>query len=636
MCGIAGVLRYDSKEFEDDLSLAVRAMHHRGPDQSGVYQNGRVGLAHCRLSIIDLSERGRQPMHSADGKISIVFNGEIYNFLELRKSLAERYDFLSECDTEVLIAGYQEWGIDKLLEKIDGMYTFAIWDGRSGKLYIVRDRCGKKPLFYTRHNGRFFFASTLVALLAMTQHQPEVSLKAVSHYLNTLSVPSPYSIYEGVQKLPAACRMEVDGEGKSSIERYWRLSFDEKEERSDRDWIDAIESELQSAVKSRLISDVPIVAFLSGGVDSSLVAAMMAKHSDSKITTVSIGFPEEKYNELRFAKMVAQKWGTDHHEHMVDPNSIEFLPHIIHQFGEPFGDHSAVPSFLLSEVARKHGTVVLTGDGGDEGFGGYETARMFALHRWLWPISGFPMDVLASRFRSGWTKSNTWQRKAFWLAEVYSKRSGNYVFDPIGARNFRFQRESIFSANLINAASQVELDANYTECWNHSRRNDWADRSFRSDFEFKLPNTFLPKVDVATMAHSLEARSPFLDYKLLELAAKIPSSVKVKSKQSKWLLKKVAERYVDKEVIYRRKQGFTVPLDEWFRGRLKNFAKDVLLSESASSRGLFNRQGVERMLHDHASRRIDHGQRIWSLVILELWFRIFMDRSLSKEERLIV
>jgi asparagine synthase (glutamine-hydrolysing) len=633
MCGIAGIV--GSRVPEDRLWAVAGTMHHRGPDQSGIFLNDRIGFSHCRLSIIDLSQMGQQPMSGSDGKTVIVFNGEIYNFQALRKELITDVPFRSNSDTEVLLRGYEVWGISKLLEKINGMFAFAIWDDANQVLHVARDRCGKKPLFYHYRNGTFCFASTLQALLMLMGTTPSVSWEAVAHYLNYLSVPSPMSIFEGICKLPPACRLEFRLGKDPEIERYWQLSFVQKENLSEIEWVERIDATLRAAVAERLIADVPIGTFLSGGVDSSIVTSMMADISGKQITTISIGFQEEDYNELKYARQVARKWNTDHHEYVVEPASVIRLPHIIHQFGEPFADHSALPCYILSKIARQHATVVLTGDGGDEGFGGYESARVFSLYPYLKYLAGRPMLSIARRLRNAKTDSNTIKRKLHWLTEIYSSKNGNYPFDPVGTRNFRFLRDQLFASNLREVASQEKLDELYTAVWNSRNTIDWADRSFLLDFERKLPDVFLTKVDVTTMAHSLEARSPFLDYRLLELAARIPSSIKINARQAKWLLKKVAEKYVPKEVIYRRKQGFAVPLDAWFRNELYDLAETLLLSKNALQRGCFQPEGVRKMLSDHRHAKCAHGQRIWSMLILELWFRIFVDRDMSPEDELI-
>ena len=633
MCGICG--RFGSVHAAPAMAAALESMTHRGPDQAGQWSGSELSLGHRRLSIVDLSDNGRQPMRSEDGRIQLVFNGEVYNFGELRKQLEHRHTFRSRTDTEVLIHGYEEWGIEGLLTRIRGMFAFALWDERGRVLHLVRDHMGKKPLFYRRTPEGIAFASTLPALVELLGETPEVSRRALIDYLTYMCVPAPHTVFEGVMKLMPAHRLEFRPGSELEVFRYWQPEFGTKETRSEGEWVERIEAALRGAVQERLVADVPLGAFLSGGIDSSLVVAFMAQAAGSKVTTISMGFEEQAFNELPFARLVADAYATNHHEHVLQPNAAATLPALVYHYGEPFADYSALPTFYVAQVAKQHVTVVLTGDGGDECFGGYHTATATALAsyaRFLPGVGGGLAASLLRRVRGSAEASGL--RKVRWVAELASRRGGNYVFDPVGRKAFRFYRDGLLGQELADFAGGYDSDERYRELWEEAGVADWVDRALYVDLKALLPDDMLVKVDVATMAHSLEARSPFLDKRIVELAATIPSNLKIRGLNPKHLLKKLAEKHLPREVFDRRKQGFAVPVSDWFRGDLRGILEEVLLADVASKRGYLNPVRVRRLIDEHTRGTADHGQRLWMLLILELWFRMFIDGELRPSDDL--
>lgn len=630
MCGICGTA--GSTIAKERLKLAMQRIAHRGPDQQGSFIRNNIALGHQRLAIIDLTQDGQQPMTNEDRTIWLVFNGEIYNFAELRAILEPHHQFRSLTDSEVLIHGYEHWGIEGLLDRIQGMFAFAIWDEVKETLHIVRDRLGKKPLYYSTLGGGLSFASTLPALLELLETTPEVSRTAVLDYLTYYCVPSPGSMFEGVFKLPPAHRLEFRLNQSLQLIPYWTPDFSQKDSLSEPEWLEQIEIALQQSVRDRLIADVPLGAFLSGGVDSSLVVALMAKVAQHPVTTISMGFAEQQFNELPYARQVAEACGTIHHEYILRPDAAEVLPNLIFHYGEPFADHSALATYYLARVARNHVTVVLTGDGGDENFAGYSTAQATRIAQMLHRLPEALKYHVANQLHRLEQQGLRSVRKFRWIAEISRGQQGNYVFDPVGSHTFRLYKEGLFGAELSQLAIQRDWDSLYRSLWTQAPALDWVDRALYVDMMALLPNDFLVKVDVATMAHGLEARSPFLDERVIQLACKIPSRLKLKHWRTKYLLKRLAEKYLPAEVLYRRKQGFSVPISRWLQDDLSTTLRSVLLSKAARERGYFCPKAISQLITHHEQGTADHGQRLWMLLILELWFQMFIDKTLSPSD----
>ncbi|MDA8325200.1 MAG: asparagine synthase (glutamine-hydrolyzing) [Nitrospiraceae bacterium] len=637
MCGICGIYDRDHPEINTDALLRMRdVMVTRGPDDAGLHIDANIGLGHRRLSIIDISSAGHQPMHNEDKTIWITFNGEIYNFRELRDMLAARgHVFSSLTDTEVLVHGYEEWGTEKLLRQLNGMYAFAIWDSGKHELVIARDRLGIKPLFYMEKNGTVYFSSDIKSICLAYEKDLTLDHRAIDDFLYFNCIPQERSIFSEIKKvLPA--HYVVFGKNATFANEYWHLSFAPKLIMSESEYLENLEDRLLSAVRSRMISDVPLGAFLSGGVDSSLVVALMANLSGFPIKTFSMGVREESYNELKYSRMVAEKYSTDHHEFIVEPDSLGILPEIIWAYGEPFADASQIPTFYISKVTRGHVKVVLTGDGGDESFCGYSKSAAYHyaqryrkylplfLRNGLMPAVANAL-VSASGRRGGSGKIKT-------LTE-YGRGS---LKDSLGlggifGRDFRERMYTPDFRRKLKGHNPVEI---YEKHLSDADGADEVDKSLYIDIKTLLPNDFLTKVDVATMMNSIEARSPLLDYELLEFAARIPSKIKIKHGRQKYLLKKLASRFVPGAAIYRKKWGFGIPIGFWFRHEMKNLLDNILLSERAVRRGYFKTDFLRGLIAEHLSGKADHAHRLWTLLCLELWHLMFIDKVISKSDKL--
>jgi len=629
MCGIAGKLYFDPKRpVEREVLERMNAVQaHRGPDDAGIYSEGPVGLAHRRLSIIDLSPAGHQPMANEDGTIWIVFNGEIYNFQDLRPGLLARgHRFRSRTDTEVILHLYEEHGVG-CLPFLRGMFAFAIWDGPRRQLFLARDRLGKKPLCYQWDEDAFRFASEAKAILQDPAVPVRPDPEGVSLYLTYGYVPSPLSAFQGLCKLPPAhyltCR-----DGAVEVVRYWRLRRDRKAHRPEAEWCEEILTRLEEAVRLRLISDVPLGAFLSGGIDSSAVVAMMSRVTQGVIKTFSIGFDQPEYDELAYARRVAERFGTDHHELVVRPDAAAVLPKLTWHFDEPFGDSSAVPTYYVAQMTRQYVTVALNGDAGDENFGGYDryVANLLAASFDRWPGAGlFRRGIrwgLRLLPRSGRRTSLLYRGRRFLdgLTELPERRYARWICHFYGDRKEELLH-SEFRAILGEDDTLEVLLAAYRE----SDAPDFTDATLAVDAALYLPDDLLVKVDIASMAHSLEARSPFLDHEFMEFAATIPSDLKVRGREKKIILKRALQGVLPDEILHRPKMGFGVPIDHWLRHELKDLAYDMLLSPRARARGYFRPEVVQRYLDEHTRGRTSWHYLLWTLLMLELWHRTFVD-----------
>lgn len=628
MCGIAGILVTESAapipEIKQRVERMLSTIVHRGPDDGGVWASPHVGLGHRRLSIIDLSAAGHQPMATEDGQVRIVFNGEIYNFIELRSQLLEKgYHFNSHTDTEVILNGYHHWGKEIFL-RLRGMFAIAIWDARSDELILARDRVGKKPLFYAWHEGVFLFGSEIKAILAFPGFARKADLEAIHHYLSLQYVPAPWSAFEGVKKLPQASYMVLSRRGNASIQSYWRLPDPhEARHRPVEELREELLILLDESVRLRMISDVPLGAFLSGGVDSSAIVAMMARHSSGRVKTFCIGFDEADYDERAYARMVAERYDTDHHEMVIRPNAMEVLPKLIWHYNEPFADPSAVPTYYVSEIARRHVTVALNGDGGDESFLGYGRYKQCLQTEW---ISRLPRSLrrlgsyLAKAIPPSLERHRIPRVARRWLSYVSEKDSRRYA--PSMVYFFEHDKTAGYDEKLIpylRSSSLDLLEQYFVQSPSYVGGAAWA------DIHTYLPDDLLVKVDIASMAHGLEARSPLLDHTLMEWAARIPPSQKMFNGETKSILKSAMEPYLPHEVLYRPKMGFGVPIDHWFKTEMKEFAYDTLLGDSASQRGLVKSSYVRTMLDEHCGGVRLHHTRLWGLLMLELWFQMWID-----------
>ena len=635
MCGIAGRVNFRSGAPVSAQSVAAMCdlLAHRGPDGSGVHTDGPVGFGHRRLAIIDLSEMGRQPMSTDDERLVITFNGEIYNYQELRASLAGRgYRFRTQTDTEAILAAYDHYGVD-CLRHLRGMFAFAIWDARERTLFIARDRLGKKPLYYRLDRDGIAFASEPKAFLADPGFEASPNLEAISHYLSYQFVPSPYSAFAGVERLRPAHYLLVK-DGLVDVQRYWQLRYQPKQVVSEEEACERLLAKLREATRLRLISDVPLGAFLSGGIDSSAVVALMAEASPAPVKTFSIGFDEKRYDELEYARLVARRYGTDHHEFIVRPNAVEVFDKLVWHYNEPFADSSAIPTYYLSQLTRRHVTVALNGDAGDENFAGYER---YVLHGTAAQYERLPSGlrrVLARATRRLPARAGgvgVWARTHRTLQRGARPAERRYVedlmqFDP-QLRTELCTREFAEAVDLESTAGLL-LDQFAT-----SDAPDLLDAMLDVDVNWYLPDALLVKVDIATMAHGLEGRSPMLDHEFVEFAATLPSTFKRRDGVSKYILKRAVGPLLPAEIIDRPKKGFTVPLDHWFRNELREMATDALLGSRATGRGYFNTATVERLLTEHVRGTRDWHEQLWNLLMLELWHRQFIDAGRQEARR---
>jgi asparagine synthase (glutamine-hydrolysing) len=633
MCGIAGILGTDRHPADASvLARMCQALFHRGPDDDGYYHHGPVGLGQRRLSIIDLAT-GHQPLGNEDGTVWVTFNGEIYNFQELRPELERRgHRFATHSDTEAIVHAYEEFG-PECVRRFRGMFAFAVWDGRRRSLFLARDRVGKKPLFYATAGGQFAFASELQGLLPHPDVRRDLDPQALDDYLTYGYVPAPRTIFRGVFKLPPAHHLTVRlGEDGAVLtpdpECYWRLEYGPKAELDEEAAAEGLLEVLTEAVRLRLIADVPLGALLSGGIDSGVVVALMSRLAGKQVRTFSIGFDETEFNELPYAREVARRYGTEHHEFVVRPKALEVLPTLIRHYGEPYADSSAVPSYYVAQMTRQHVKVALNGDGGDECFAGYERylgSRVADRYRRLprvlrqgvvEPLSALIPGGLPRRHR---------------LSQL--KRFLEVAGQPFPVRYLRWvgyltpgQKEELYTPEFRDLLEGYDGRKWLLGEFDQVQKGgpDPLDAVLALDVRSYLPYDLLVKMDIATMANSLEARSPFLDHKVMEFAARLPGRFKIRGATLKYLLRKVARDLLPPRVLQRRKMGFGVPVGQWMRDEFRPMLEDVLLGPQARTRRYFHEAPLRRMVAAHVEGRQEHAFRLWALLWLELWHREFL------------
>lgn len=641
MCGIAGAIVYGNARIaEPRLTRMIAALTHRGPDGVGTWisADGRVGLGHRRLSIIDLSALGAQPMHSASGRYVISFNGEIYNFAALRAELSHHgYAFKSHSDTEVILAGCDVWGIQRTIPRLAGMFALAIWDAHAETLSLVRDRVGIKPLYYTENGGEVAFASELRALVKWRGAVPQISRPALREYLRLGYVPGPLSIFEDVHKLAPASIVEFSRGQPPRFTRYWDLA--EVIDRSHRDQIAPdetqalalLDGELRRAVASHMVSDVPLGAFLSGGIDSSTVVAMMQAQTTRPVKTFSIGFREAGYNEAEHAAAVARSLGTDHTElYVTEADARAIIPKLADIYDEPFADSSQIPTFLVCQLARRHVTVALSGDGGDELFAGYNR-YLFVAEFWR-RLKWMPRPTRRLLARALTTVPSTaWDTLFHQLGPVLPKRF------RVALPGQKIRK----AASVLEAESLMVLHRRLISQWDEPERliaghagdepplelfarcaaSHPVAQQMYWDMNTYLVDDILTKVDRASMAIGLEARVPLLDHALIETAWRVPMSLKLRAGGGKWILKQLLYRYVPRSIVDRPKMGFSVPIDEWLRGPLREWAEENLASVRLQEHGMLNDGVIRHTWHEHLRGAANHGGALWAVLMFQIWMR---------------
>ncbi len=613
MCGIAGQVRGDGRPV--DRALVERmcaAIEHRGPDARGVHVDGPAGLGIQRLRVIDL-QTGDQPVFNEDGTVAVVLNGEIYNYRELRARLRRRgHVFATDGDTEVIAHLYEDEGPGGVA-RLAGMFAFALWDARRGRLLLARDRLGKKPLHYALRGATISFASELGALLCDGEIDRALDAPALDAYFTYSYVPGERSAFAAVRKLPPASTL-VLADGRARIARYWTLDHERTlAVGSEQEAGDLVRDALRRAVRRRLVADVPIGAFLSGGVDSSAVVAAMAEATPEPVRTFSIGFDQAAYDELPHARRVAERFATDHHEFVVRPDAVAALPQLARHFGEPFADHSAIPCFALAQLARRHVTVALNGDGGDEGFGGYgRYVTLGALDR----VRGVPGPLRRAVGAAAGRVPGRAGRAAALLGLDPARRYQLHV------SRFSWPLRDVAYTDAFRAAIDDEDCADVVlGPWARSRARTDVERMMDVDRQTLLAGDLLVKMDIATMAYGLEARSPLLDHELVELAAALPARWKVRGREKKVALRAALRGWIDDDLIDRPKQGFELPVDAWFRGELAPIARELLLDPRAAVATYVRPAHVQGLLAAHAAGRGRWGARLWTLLVFECWHR---------------
>jgi len=616
MCGIAGyVVAPGAQPPSLEVGRAMNAViHHRGPDDEGLYCDTRALLGMRRLSIIDL-ESGHQPMASADGTVQVVFNGEIYNYRELRAELAGLgHAFRTHSEAEVIVQAYRAWGED-CFRRLHGMFAIALWDVQRELLLLARDRFGEKPLYVARQGDRLLFASELKSLLQVPGFNASLNRDALRGYVAFGYVPSPRSILADVTKLaPGHYLRHIDG--RTSLHCYYALSFEPKTTLSEADACDELAHLLDQAVSSRLVSDVPFGAFLSGGLDSSVVVALMARHMSQSVKTFSIGFREAAFNELDDARRVARHLGTEHHELMVEPDAVDLLQTLAWHLDEPFADASAVPTYLVAKLAREHVKMALSGDAGDEAFAGYSRyMRYLKLHR----LGALKPLAAAVASGAGHALAGSNRRRLLRIAESLRLPFPDNYLSVVALTRVERAR-----ALLGDDGSHYDiLAAAYAD----DLPNDPLDRIVAIDFASYLSDDILVKVDRMTMANSLESRAPFLDHRVIDFATRLPAHMRVRGGRGKHLLRRAAERWLPPDVLAKPKQGFALPLAQWFRGPLRELASDVIGSQAFRERGLISQPAAQHCLQQHLSGADDCSEALWLVLSLELWARRFLDHG---------
>jgi asparagine synthase (glutamine-hydrolysing) len=626
MCGICG--KYSPTGVQpDEINHMLDTIAHRGPDDSGSYLRGRIGLGNRRLSIIDLHS-GKQPISNEGGTVWVVYNGEMYNYPRLRAQLESNgHVFRTNSDTEAIVHLYEDFG-ERCVEHIGGMFAFALWDEKQGKLLLARDRIGQKPLFYSQDGSDFLFGSEIKSILALQHRNPELDPLAMHDYLSLRFISPPRTIFKHIQKLPPAHTL-VFQNGQISLRRYWQLSFREKLTISESEILEALREQIKRTVDSHLLSDVPVGAFLSGGLDSSMIVAVLARDLGLNPQTFSIGVEESDFDETPYARMVAEHYHTEHIEERVAANLVQSLPTMIWHLDEP-SDPIAACMYQAARLASQHVKVVLGGDGGDELFAGFDR---YVGNRYIDRYSMMPlalrkglMGPMLDRLPDSFTYKSMTQ-KLRWVHHLSLQTTAAEQYAE-ATTFFRFthgQKRALYGDQLWKDLGNSNSNSAIIEPFNHAEADDLLDRMLYTDFVTRLPEHSLMLTDRMTMAHGLEARSPFLDHELVEFLAKVPANIKVQNNQPKHLMRKLAADYLPAPILNREKQGFMLPIAYWFRTDLYPLVSQTLENSHFAKEGLFKKETIQQMLTEHRSNRHDHHVRLWMLLNLELWHQLYIE-----------
>jgi len=640
MCGITGAVWNDRGQPLERATLErmTAVLRHRGPDDQGLYTQqthlaaGRISVAlgHRRLSIIDLGG-GHQPLSNEDGSVWVVFNGEIYNFAALRRRLeGSGHRFRTNSDTEVLVHLYEDQG-PSLAASLCGMFALAVWDARRGRLILARDRLGQKPLVYRRDTGRLLFASELKSLLEVPGLERQIDPAALDMYLTYQYVPHPHCIFRGFHKLPPA-HYAVWENDRLEVQPYWSPDFNQETDRSPADYVAELYQSLSGAVRDRLQSDVPLGAFLSGGVDSTVIVGLMQQLSEQPVKTFSIGFPVAEYDETTYARQAANFLGTEHQEFRVAPDSLDILPRLVWQYDEPFADSSAIPTWYVAQLTRQHVTVALSGDGGDELFAGYPRYRAVRIGHWL---DRLPLGLRRLASSRMWQKlpasprQKSIRRRLKRLTAALAMPPERRYLEWIAIFN-EARRAELYTDDFLTQLPDRDPFDFLGSAFAEVQRRDAVSQASLVDLVTYLPCDLMTKVDIASMAHGLECRQPFLDHRVVELAAAMPVRLKMRCLSGKRILTQTFAELIPRDIRRRPKMGFGVPLDHWFRHELRDLAREVLLDSSTLDRGYFRPDAVRRLVDEHLEARFDHSYRLWALLFFELWHRSWVDAESSR------
>ena len=631
MCGIAGL--YDSKGSAEPLDESIRrmtdALTHRGPDDSGYHLEGRMALGHRRLSIIDL-EGGHQPIFNEDKTKCVIFNGEIYNYRELRDGLLNKgHRFSTNSDTETILHAYEEWG-EECVQKLRGMFAFCIWDSQEDTMFIARDRLGIKPLFYAEYNGKFVFSSEIKSILSDPGFRRSIDKEAMASYLMYSYIPAPLSIYNGIKKLPPG-HLLIYKNRKINVREYWDLYFEPNRQKKEKDFISEFMDILKESVNMRLMSDVPLGAFLSGGIDSSAVVALMSQASPKPVNTFTIGFGGDTgsfEDERKYAKLVADRYKTMHREHEVNAEIGGLINKIVTAFDEPFADDATIPSYFVCKMARQYVTVALSGLGGDEAFCGYDRYLGFSIGRFYNHLPRMIRENIIKRYIETMDESPAGDNRVNRLKRFVRSSSSDDSKRYLGylSKITERYRDSLFCGEKGEWADAIDSsNQRFLKYFDAKNAEDPLDKVFYCDIKTYLPEDILACTDRLSMHHSLEVRVPFLDHKLIEYSATIPSGIKMKWFRKKYLLKKAFSAMLPDAVIHHKKQGFVGPMAQWLQSDLKAITHETLAGSRIERHGIFNKDTIKTILNDHYAGRETNDTLVWSLLVFQTWFDLYMD-----------
>ena len=639
MSGIAGICNFKGSPVKkEEIQDMIKVLNHRGPDDEGIFLSSDIfpnspaqaGFGHKRLSIIDITS-GHQPISNEDGSIWVILDGEIYNFQDLRIELTEKgHRFKTHSDTEVILHLYEE--MDTFcVQHLRGTFAFAIWDSKKERLFLARDRVGKKPVSYFSDGNSFIFASEIKSILECGLKR-ELDCKSLDFYLTYGYTPSPDTIFKGIKKLPAAHTLLYDKNG-IKIEKFWQLKYIPKKRMSLKQYENRITELIKECIKVRLKSDVPLGVFLSGGIDSSTVVALMNEVSNEPIKTFTIGFQDEDYSEIKYARQIAEAFGTEHHEFIVKPETLKILPKLVWHYNEPFGDSSCIPTYHAAKITRQFVKVALNGDGGDESFVGYERYKGIKLSRYF---DKFPKTSLKIIGETIGKLSKLSPRKEY---QDYIRHASNFLisiykepalFDRYSSWvNFLKEddKKSLYTDQMKELAKESRPHQYLVEKFKGTIANNIVEKIIGTELASSAVDDLMVKMEIATAANSLESRGPFLDHHCMEFMASVPLEFKLKGLTSKYILKRILSRRIPENLLHRKKMGFGVPIGRWFRNEMKDFIYDILLEEKSIKRGYFNKDYIKQLLDKHVSGSSDNKNQIWALLNFELWHRIFIEKE---------